>query len=80
MRKRPAGGTAVETALEIHNFFMKSEKRPAGGAAVDIVGILQTGHPLFQPHDLSCFIIICQLLQLGSNENLRGEIVKLLAR
>ena len=54
--------------------------QPASGAAVDIVGILQTGHPLFQPHDLSCFIIICQLLQLGSNENLRGEIVKLLAR
>ena len=43
--------------------------QPASGAAVDIVGILQTGHPLFQPHDLSCFIIICQLLQLGSNEN-----------
>ena len=40
---------------------------PASGAAVDIVGILQTGHPLFQPHDLSCDIIICQLLQFGLN-------------
>ena len=43
--------------------------QPASGAAVDIVGILQTGHPLFQPHDLSCDIIICQLLQFGLNGN-----------
>ena len=43
--------------------------QPASSAAVDIVGILQTGHPLFQPHDLSCYVIICQLIQLGSNEN-----------
>ena len=40
-------------------------KTPAGGAAVDIVGILQAGHPLLQPHDLRSSFL---------NEDLRSEI------